>query len=54
MLYLSYTPRAPLNEFVERIWLVSGAQSPRKVERAFRFHARRFQPLRFSSLMRLL
>lgn len=30
MLYLSYTPRAPLNEFVERIWLVSGAQSPRK------------------------
>jgi hypothetical protein len=53
MLYLSYTPRAPLNEFVERIWLVC-AQSPRKVERAFRFHARRFQPLRFSSLMRLL
>jgi hypothetical protein len=30
MLYLSYTPRAPLNQFVERIWLVSGAQSPRK------------------------
>jgi AraC-like DNA-binding protein len=30
MLFLSHTPRAPLNEFVERIWLVSGAQSPRK------------------------
>jgi AraC-like DNA-binding protein len=30
MLYLTYTPHAPLNEFVERIWLVSGAQSPRK------------------------
>ncbi len=30
MLYLSYTPRAPLNEFVERFWLVSGAESPRK------------------------
>ena len=30
MLYLSYTPRPPLNEFVERMWLVSGGQSPRR------------------------
>lgn len=30
MLYLSYTPHAPLNEFVERMWLVRGGQSPRK------------------------
>lgn len=30
MLYLSYTPRAPLNQFVERLWLVSGGQLPRK------------------------
>ena len=30
MLYLSYTPRAPLNEFVERMWLVSGGHSPRR------------------------
>lgn len=30
MAYLSYAPRPPLNEFVERFWLVSGAQSPRK------------------------
>ncbi len=29
-MYLTYTPAAPLNEFVERIWLVSGAQSPRR------------------------
>jgi AraC-like DNA-binding protein len=30
MLYLSYTPHAPLNQFVERLWLVSGGQLPRK------------------------
>jgi AraC-like DNA-binding protein len=30
VLYLSYTPRTPLNEFVERLWLVSGGQSPRR------------------------
>ena len=30
VLYLSYTPRAPLNQFVERLWLVSGGQLPRK------------------------
>ena len=30
MLYLSDTPRAPLNEFVERMWLISGGQSPRR------------------------
>jgi AraC-like DNA-binding protein len=30
VLYLSYTPRAPLNEFVTRMWLVSGGQSPRR------------------------
>lgn len=30
MLYLSYTPRPPLNEFVERMWLVSGGQAPRR------------------------
>ncbi|MCA1584509.1 MAG: AraC family transcriptional regulator [Acidobacteria bacterium] len=30
MLYLSYRPRAPLNEFVERMWLVSGGQSARR------------------------
>jgi Domain of unknown function (DUF6597) len=29
-LYLSYTPRPPLNKFVERIWLVSGGGSPRR------------------------
>jgi AraC-like DNA-binding protein len=30
MLHLSYTPRAPLNQFVERMWLVAGGQSPRR------------------------
>jgi AraC-like DNA-binding protein len=30
VLYLSYTPRTPLNEFVERMWLVSGGQTPRR------------------------
>ena len=30
MLYLSYTPRPPLNRFVERMWLASGGQSPRR------------------------
>jgi AraC-like DNA-binding protein len=30
VLYLSYTPRAPLNEFVERMWLVSGGQTSRR------------------------
>jgi AraC-like DNA-binding protein len=30
MLYRSYFPRAPLNDFVERLWLVSGAQVPRR------------------------
>jgi AraC-like DNA-binding protein len=30
MIYLSYTPPAPLSQFVERFWLVSGGQSPRK------------------------
>src|SRR5687767_6408679 len=30
VVYLSYTPPAPLNRFVERFWLVSGGQSPRK------------------------
>jgi AraC-like DNA-binding protein len=30
MLYLSYIPRAPLNQFVERLWLVSEGQSPRR------------------------
>lgn len=30
MLYLSHTPRAPLSEFVERMWLVSDGQSPRR------------------------
>ncbi|MPY90685.1 MAG: helix-turn-helix domain-containing protein [Luteitalea sp.] len=30
MLYLSYTPRPPLSEFVERIWLAADGQSPRK------------------------
>lgn len=29
MLYLSYAPQAPLNQFVERLWLVSGGQQPR-------------------------
>jgi AraC-like DNA-binding protein len=29
-LYLSYIPRAPLNEFVERMWLVAGGESPRQ------------------------
>ena len=30
VLYLSHTPRAPLSEFVDRMWLVSGGQVPRK------------------------
>lgn len=30
MLHLSYTPRAPLNQFVERMWLVADGQSPRR------------------------
>jgi len=30
MLYLSYTPSAPLSHFVERMWLVSGGQEPRR------------------------
>lgn len=30
MVYRSYVPRAPLNQFVERLWLVSGAQVPRR------------------------
>jgi AraC-like DNA-binding protein len=30
MLYRSYVPRAPLNLFVERLWLVSEGQSPRR------------------------
>jgi AraC-like DNA-binding protein len=30
MVYLSYTPRPPLNEYVERMWLVAGGQSPRR------------------------
>src|SRR5262249_16920209 len=30
MLFLSYIPRPPLNEFVERMWLVSGGQAPRR------------------------
>jgi AraC-like DNA-binding protein len=30
MLHLSYKPRAPLNEFVERMWLVTDGQSPRR------------------------
>lgn len=30
MLYLSYTPCAPLNEFVARMWLVSDGQSARQ------------------------
>jgi AraC-like DNA-binding protein len=30
VLYLTYTPRAPLNDFVERMWLVSGGQSLRR------------------------
>jgi AraC-like DNA-binding protein len=30
MLYLSYQPPAPLSEFIERMWLVSGGQSPRR------------------------
>ena len=30
MVYLSYTPPAPLSQFVERLWLVSGGQLPRK------------------------
>ena len=30
MLYVSYVPRAPLNAFVERMWLVSGGQSHRR------------------------
>jgi hypothetical protein len=30
VLYLSCTPEAPLNEFVGRMWLVSGGQSPRR------------------------
>jgi AraC-like DNA-binding protein len=30
MLYLSYTPRTPLNQLVERLWLVSGGQLPRQ------------------------
>ncbi|MPZ20179.1 MAG: helix-turn-helix domain-containing protein [Luteitalea sp.] len=30
MLYLSYTPRPPLSEFVERIWLAVDGQLPRK------------------------
>jgi AraC-like DNA-binding protein len=29
-LYLTYTPRAPLNAFVERMWFVSGGQLPRR------------------------
>jgi len=30
VLYLSYTPPAPLNQFVERFWLVAGGQAQRK------------------------
>jgi AraC-like DNA-binding protein len=30
MLYLSYTPRVPLNAFVARLWLVEGGQSARQ------------------------
>src|SRR5262245_18374052 len=30
MQFFSYTPRGPLGRFVERLWLVSGGQSPRK------------------------
>jgi Domain of unknown function (DUF6597) len=30
MVYLSYSPRAPLNDFVARMWLVSGGQEPRR------------------------
>jgi hypothetical protein len=30
MVYLSYTPRAPLQDFVERMWRVSGGQEPRR------------------------
>jgi AraC-like DNA-binding protein len=30
VIYLTYTPRAPLHQFIERLWLVSGGQSPRK------------------------
>jgi AraC-like DNA-binding protein len=29
-LYLCHSPRAPLNEFVERMWLVAGGESPRQ------------------------
>jgi AraC-like DNA-binding protein len=30
VLYLSHIPRAPLNAFVERMWLVAGGASPRR------------------------
>jgi AraC-like DNA-binding protein len=30
VLYRSYRPRAPLSEYVEHIWLVSGGQMPRR------------------------
>jgi AraC-like DNA-binding protein len=30
VIYLFYTPAAPLNQFVERLWLVSGGQSRRQ------------------------
>lgn len=30
MQHLSHTPRAPLNEFVERLWLVAGGDFPRR------------------------
>lgn len=30
MVYLSHVPRAPLSEFVERMWLVEGGESPRQ------------------------
>jgi AraC-like DNA-binding protein len=30
VLYLTFTPSAPLNEFVDRMWLVSNGQTPRR------------------------